>query len=77
MPIIVSYVTKLSQLLGTIETVGLHTLSKKLAVSTNIELNTFITWNQVPSLASLKPNLLHHNHIGGENSVEVQSRFLH
>ena len=54
---------------------GAIRLSANSAVGTNIELNTFITWNQVSRLANLKPNLL--LHIGGENSAEVRSRFLH
>jgi hypothetical protein len=43
-------------------------------IRTNIELNTYHSWNQVPRLASLKKSLLH---IGGASSGGVRSQFLH
>jgi hypothetical protein len=70
---IVSYVTTLSSLLGKIELVVLLRSPESSEIRTNIELNTFITWNLVSPLASLKPNPLD---ISGASSGAVRSRFL-
>jgi hypothetical protein len=69
---IVSYVTTLVPLLGRMVLVVLQRLSGNWAIDTNIELNTFIKWNLVSPLASLKPNPLE---TGGVSSGAVQSRF--
>ena len=70
---IVSYVTTLDPLLARIGAVVSHKLSDSPAIDTNIELNTFITWNLVSPLASLKRNPRETN---GVNSGAVQSPSL-
>ena len=70
---IVSYVTTLDPLLARIGAVVSHKLSGSSAIDTNIELNTFITWNLVSPLASLKPNPLK---ISGVSSGAVRSPSL-
>ena len=70
---IVSYVTILDPLLGRMVSVVSHRLSGNWAIDINIELNTFITWNLVSPLASLKPNP---REISGVNSGAVRSQFL-
>jgi hypothetical protein len=70
---IVSYVTTRSPLLGKIEVVVQFKSSVSSGIRTNIELNTFITWNLASPLANLKPSLLP---IDGVNFGAVRSRFL-
>ncbi len=70
---IVSYVTTLTPLLGRMVLVVLQRLSSNSAIDTNIELNTFITWNLVSPLASLKLNPLD---TSGVSSGAVRSQSL-
>ncbi len=63
----------LDPLLGRMVSVVSHKLSRNWAIDTNIELNTFIKWNLVSPLASLKPNP---REISGVNSGAARSRFL-
>ena len=70
---IVSYVTNLDPLLGRMVLVVLHKSFDNSPIDTNIELNTFITWNLVSPLASLKPNP---REISGVSSGAVRSQSL-